>query len=593
MANNESSRPGSGKLDKIVAAILVFLIFGAGTYGIIREAGNATRTANAGQIEQTDSRQDTGNEDPAQSNEGAGTKASDANENKNPDKDDSSDKDSNQDKDAAEDGGVTDVDAKDPDDTADQGQDSDDQALIPADKTKLSANDVKKAFNSSKGYKIAIYTTAGSGSYIVTADTPYRRFPTTQAEPVGTIKAGSAVRVIAVSDDGAWAQISYDGGIYYLPMKDLKTDPDDKAKAAGVYVSGDITDDNRFAVIVFEPADPASSQYVTKADTPSKDAPSFCANDSKTFPAGSKVTVIAVSDNGWAKVTDGGKTYYVPKAYLDPVPSEDDKNDQDAADPTDPSSADSSDKTDDPGQTDKSADSDKSDKSGSDTSGKSGKTDKTDKSDSGKTDKSGKSDTSDKSGSSDKSGKSDKSGTSDKSGDNKTDKSDKSDKSGDGKSDKSGDDKSDKSGDGKKDSDKGSDKSSDKYPGTINMTEAKKLLKMINDYRKENGVPELKWSKGLEKASKTRAKEISLTAGSSQPHKRPNGKQWYTVNPDLMYGENIAYGQKTAEEVFKAWKKSSAHNKTMLDPEYKIFAAALYVEEGTKYTYYWIQEFGY
>ena len=93
MANNESSRPGSGKLDKIVAAILVFLIFGAGTYGIIREAGNATRTANAGQIEQTDSRQDEGSENPAETNEGAGSNSSD--------KDISSDKDTDQDKDVA------------------------------------------------------------------------------------------------------------------------------------------------------------------------------------------------------------------------------------------------------------------------------------------------------------------------------------------------------------------------------------------------------------------------------------------------------------------------------------------------------------
>ena len=138
-----------------------------------------------------------------------------------------------------------------------------------------------------------------------------------------------------------------------------------------------------------------------------------------------------------------------------------------------------------------------------------------------------------------------------------------------------------------------SESPSDKFPGKINMKEAKKLLKLVNDYRKENGRKALKWSSGLEKAAKKRAKEISLTTGSKDPHTRPNGKPWYTVNPDLMYGENLAYGQFTAEEVFNAWKNSKEHNKTMLEPGYKIFAAALYVEEGTKYVYFWTQEFGY
>lgn len=585
MANNESSRPGSGKLDKIVAAILVFLIFGAGTYGIIREAGKMSATANAGSIEQTEPLNGGNGQESKENKEGAGDKAAGQNGSEasvpveDQDKDQDQNKDSDQDKDTAKDDG------RNASDAVDQGTDADDTALIPKDKTKLSAGDVKKAFNTSKNYKVITYTTAGSGSYIVTADTPIRRFPTTQAEPVGTIKAGGVVRVIAVSDDGAWGQISYGGQIYYVPMKDLKIDPDDRAMATTKYVSGDVSDDNRFVVVVFDPVDPAAGQYVTKADAPSKDAPSYSADDGKVFPAGTTVTVTAVSGNGWTKVTDGGKTYYVNKAYLDPVTSPDDSNDKDTSSGADQSSGDNTDKTDGQDNTDKSGGSGASDKTGN--TDKTDKTDKSDKKDSGKTDKSGKSGTSDKSGSSDKSGD----GKSDKSGDNKSDKSgdNKSDKSGGSGSDKSGDGKSDKSGDDKKDS----DKKSDKYPGTINMTEAKKLLKLINDYRKENGVPELKWSKGLEKASKTRAKEISVTAGSSQPHKRPNGKQWYTVNPDLMYGENIAYGQKTAEEVFKAWKNSSAHNKTMLDPEYKIFAAALYVEEGTKYTYYWIQEFGY
>ena len=59
-----------------------------------------------------------------------------------------------------------------------------------------------------------------------------------------------------------------------------------------------------------------------------------------------------------------------------------------------------------------------------------------------------------------------------------------------------------------------------------------------------------------------------------------------------MYGENIAYGQTSAWEVFEAWKNSPGHLGNMLDPDYKTFGAAVYITD-SGYGYYWIQEFGF
>ena len=121
-----------------------------------------------------------------------------------------------------------------------------------------------------------------------------------------------------------------------------------------------------------------------------------------------------------------------------------------------------------------------------------------------------------------------------------------------------------------------------------------KLLQLVNDYRKANGVGELSWSNALESAAKTRAAEISkVSDAENESHIRPDGSAWYTINPDIMWAENIAYGQSSAEAVFEAWKNSAGHRTNMLNGDYKTMGAAVYVEEGTTYTYYWIQEFGY
>lgn len=57
------------------------------------------------------------------------------------------------------------------------------------------------------------------------------------------------------------------------------------------------------------------------------------------------------------------------------------------------------------------------------------------------------------------------------------------------------------------------------------------------------------------------------------------------------YGENIAAGQKSPQEVHDAWMNSDGHCRNMLSPHYKYFAVGYALYNG-KYGHYWTQNFG-
>ena len=125
--------------------------------------------------------------------------------------------------------------------------------------------------------------------------------------------------------------------------------------------------------------------------------------------------------------------------------------------------------------------------------------------------------------------------------------------------------------------------------GYQNPSEAQRLLQMVNDYRAQNGLGPLSWSSELESAAQVRASEISIPNCFS--HTRPDGSDYWTANSNLIYGENIAAGQATAESVFESWINSDAHRGNILG-NYTIMGVGLYVTSGAAYTYYWAQEFG-
>lgn len=146
----------------------------------------------------------------------------------------------------------------------------------------------------------------------------------------------------------------------------------------------------------------------------------------------------------------------------------------------------------------------------------------------------------------------------------------------------------------------GDSDSSGETGGTITGYSAysKELLDMVNAAREEAGLTPLKWSDTLASCASARAAELPLVSNEqNKDHLRPNGQPWYTVNgytesTSPMYAENIAYGQKSAQEVFDAWMNSEGHRKNILNPDYKTFGAA-YFRTDFGYQYYWIEEFGF
>lgn len=114
------------------------------------------------------------------------------------------------------------------------------------------------------------------------------------------------------------------------------------------------------------------------------------------------------------------------------------------------------------------------------------------------------------------------------------------------------------------------------------------LFNLVNDERARNGLAPLSWSSSLASDAAVRAQEIAV----SFSHTRPDGSDWWTVDPDRMYGENLACGQSTAQEVFSSWMASAGHKANILG-SYGTCGFALYYGGDAGSTYYWVQEFGY
>ena len=109
------------------------------------------------------------------------------------------------------------------------------------------------------------------------------------------------------------------------------------------------------------------------------------------------------------------------------------------------------------------------------------------------------------------------------------------------------------------------------------------VLNLVNTERSKVGVAPLTMDSDLLNAAKTRNKEITIQFS----HTRPSGSQWYTVS-SKAYGENIAKGQQTPEEVMDWWMNSPPHKKNILNPKHKIMGIS-YIGGNSLC---WVQLFG-
>jgi hypothetical protein len=118
------------------------------------------------------------------------------------------------------------------------------------------------------------------------------------------------------------------------------------------------------------------------------------------------------------------------------------------------------------------------------------------------------------------------------------------------------------------------------------------VIDLVNEERKKAGLTPLTESAPLMNAAAVRAQEIT----KSFSHTRPDGTSFSTAirQSGAVFngsGENIAYGQQTAEKVMNTWMNSQTHRANILKSQFTKIGVGCYIDSrGVKY---WTQLFTY
>lgn len=128
--------------------------------------------------------------------------------------------------------------------------------------------------------------------------------------------------------------------------------------------------------------------------------------------------------------------------------------------------------------------------------------------------------------------------------------------------------------------------------GTQDVSAAKKVADLVNQERAKAGLAPLEVKVNLQAAAQVRAKEIE----KSFSHTRPNGSSFSSVLAEngVEYrgsGENIAWGQRSPEEVMNGWMNSEGHRANILNKNFKYIGVGYHVNSNG--TGYWTQLFTY
>lgn len=118
----------------------------------------------------------------------------------------------------------------------------------------------------------------------------------------------------------------------------------------------------------------------------------------------------------------------------------------------------------------------------------------------------------------------------------------------------------------------------------------KQVVALVNQERAKEGLSPLTIDTKVQAAAGVRAKECEQLFS----HTRPDGSSFSTAlkEQNVSYrrsGENIAWGQRSPEEVMKAWMNSSGHRANIMNPNFTTIGVGYY--ENARGTDYWCQLF--
>ncbi len=136
-------------------------------------------------------------------------------------------------------------------------------------------------------------------------------------------------------------------------------------------------------------------------------------------------------------------------------------------------------------------------------------------------------------------------------------------------------------------------------PAIAGQSQADDLLQQVlaltNQERARQGLPALSLDPTLCRSAEAHGQDMASHNFFSH-----TGSDGSTVDqrikaagyaPLWAYGENIAAGQRTPEEVVKAWMNSEGHRANILSPHFADIGLSYVYQPGTTYLYYWTQDF--
>ncbi|MBO5033886.1 MAG: hypothetical protein J6D08_18770 [Lachnospiraceae bacterium] len=129
-------------------------------------------------------------------------------------------------------------------------------------------------------------------------------------------------------------------------------------------------------------------------------------------------------------------------------------------------------------------------------------------------------------------------------------------------------------------------------PDTEALSYTEQVVALVNAERAKAGLNALTLDTEIASAALVRAKETEI----SFSHTRPDGRHFSTALSDIGInfrgaGENIAWGQRSPEQVMNGWMNSEGHRANILNPNYTKIGVGYY--QNAAGTNYWTQLFTY
>jgi uncharacterized protein YkwD len=127
-------------------------------------------------------------------------------------------------------------------------------------------------------------------------------------------------------------------------------------------------------------------------------------------------------------------------------------------------------------------------------------------------------------------------------------------------------------------------------------SEEQLMLRLVNEYRAQKGLRQLRASIALTRAAEWLG--VDMSSKNYFSHTDSRGRDPFARMAAFGYdyptakGENIAAGNNDAVRTFNQWKNSAGHNATMLNPNFSVIGIARVNNPNSRYRSYWTNDFG-